>query len=169
VFADVTLQPALEQREQRTKTPSSSLHPLPAVLPGAGDVPSSAAAVGDDELYGSLDLSMEPAIPQTDGAADSPPHRARGRGANPAERWEMGGGNDMSGGFSCKANGEVGRMTCLGPQYLLALCASAVTHDNGHGRERSRERAKRKHRDKRLRDKHSRWALGFVVKGCIAH
>lgn len=109
VFAGVeTLQPAVKQHKQHTKPWPSSPCPLPAVQASAGDAPSSAAAVGDDELYGSLDLSISD-IPQTDGAVDSPPQRTRGRGANPAERWEMGGGNDaFSGELFAKRSETVG-------------------------------------------------------------
>lgn len=77
----------------------------PGSTPSAQPSPGSQAEVApanpagpadEDDLYADL----APVIPQTDGAADSPPrHRLYSSRADPGERWEMGAGRSGSDGL----------------------------------------------------------------------
>ncbi|KAL4436605.1 hypothetical protein ABPG75_003744 [Micractinium tetrahymenae] len=71
--------------------------PSPTVQAEAAQAaPANTGEAGEDDLYADL----VPVIPQTDGAADSPPRRRRySDRADPGERWELGaGGSDSSDG-----------------------------------------------------------------------
>lgn len=75
-----------------------------AAAAGAAALPPGGVLVGGgepdaDDLYGDLG----PVVPQVDGAADSPPRRARHRGADPGERWELGRDGERWAGAQCSA------------------------------------------------------------------
>lgn len=83
----------------------------------AGGSASAVAAGEPDDLYADLG----PAIPQVDGAADSPPRRGRRHsGADPSERWEM--GND----------GEILPRCVPVPKPCVLLAAVAVPVQSWH-------------------------------------
>lgn len=82
------------QREARGGDVNAGLAPGEAQQAAAGEATAAVAAPpaggsepGAEELYGDLGPTL---VPQVDGAADSPPRRSHHRGADPAERWEMG-------------------------------------------------------------------------------
>lgn len=85
VYADAATQQQQEHVDIVQLSAAPEAQPLPASQPG----PASNSE--EDDLYGGLDLGLGATIPQIDGAADSPPRRRHSRGADPDERWEMGG------------------------------------------------------------------------------
>lgn len=108
---------------------ASTVQGLPQPAPEAAAGAAGAAGAGDggsdpavDDLYGDLGA----AIPQIDGAADSPPRRRRSGAADPAERWEMGddGACTKKQTWSWKPVCAWKHSARLGPVRSVAPCSS---------------------------------------------